>query len=833
MPFECRPLRPPYAAKTYDAKSTLQTTFMIGLCGEIVFSEALARETKSQGTTKLPAGIPQKMQEVSGRTVPLGAPPRRLASPGRTSAQSPPKLPMDIWKLIHTFSADRDVDEVTLRSVTREWRDAVPVPSSKCAAACPRQQGYGMGFCFRWPYESPPEGAKFLDAGCAIVVETWWCISSLLLLLGTHAEAKKVVRSVLRRLPTAIYNIPWYHLEDVERSDREKKLILANQRAGEGIMPSNDLILRAALFHPHRFLGESFTSLARYGRRHFVDNKQFMLAATTTDGLLLRWASTRLQSDPDVVLAAVSQDGWALQYAPSCQGDRGIVLAAVSRTGSALQYAPSFQGDRAIVLAAVSRNGSALQYAPSLQGDRAIALAAVSRDGMALRHAPSFQGDRAIVKAAVKENGAALNLAAPMLQSDKEVLDVITSNAVRFRDAYEVLRTMPQLRGHRAMVEAAINQTPGDDVLQYASPELQANREVVMAAVKSKVSELKYASEKLRGDKNFMLDVLRRSHGEALQYASEALRGDVDVVEAALLSDRRCSESSSLRYAAPSLQANKELVTAAVRRNTRAFRHAAPELRRDRLFVGSLIRRASPDVLRGALDGLRADRELVLQAVRRGGRALEYAAEDLRADEEVVREAVRQDGTALKYASKDLKAAKEVVLEAVRQDGRALEYAAEPLRADKDVVMTAFSSCFYGAHYVLDFVSKDLFQDWDVALGAARAFGLRGLRAQKGNEDKTLALAALRAEAAFAKPRAVLADLECVSASLFADPDVVFAAAARFGASALRYASRDLLKDERFVANLESMLSLRKRQTRAPGPWETAFRAIRSAAAFD
>eukprot|EP00971_Amphidinium_carterae_P243792 4841748-Amphidinium_carterae.1 len=51
-----------------------------------------------------------------------------------------------------------------------------------------------------------------------------------------------------------------------------------------------------------------------------------------------------------IVLAAVEQDGCALEYAAEeLQGDRAIVLKAVEQDGLALQYAAEeLQGDRAI-----------------------------------------------------------------------------------------------------------------------------------------------------------------------------------------------------------------------------------------------------------------------------------------------------------------------------------------------------------------------------------------------------------------------------------------------------------------------------------------------------
>ena len=51
-----------------------------------------------------------------------------------------------------------------------------------------------------------------------------------------------------------------------------------------------------------------------------------------------------------------------------------------------------------------------------------------------------------------------------------------------------------------------------------------------------------------------------------------------------------------------------------------------------------------------------SDREMVLAAVQRGGRALRYASAELRADREVVLAAVQQYADALEYASAELQA---------------------------------------------------------------------------------------------------------------------------------------------------------------------------------
>jgi len=63
---------------------------------------------------------------------------------------------------------------------------------------------------------------------------------------------------------------------------------------------------------------------------------------------------------------------------------------------------------------------------------------------------------------------------------------------------------------------------------------------------------------------------------------------------------------------------------------------------------------------------LKGDREVVLEAVKRDGCALQYASEELKGDREVVKEAVKQNEGALEHASEELKGDRDVMLEAVR-----------------------------------------------------------------------------------------------------------------------------------------------------------------------
>jgi hypothetical protein len=101
------------------------------------------------------------------------------------------------------------------------------------------------------------------------------------------------------------------------------------------------------------------------------------------------------------------------------------------------------------------------------------------------------------------------------------------------------------------------------------------------------------------------------------------------------------------------------------------------------------------------------DRELVFEAVKNNGSALEYASADLRADREIVFEAVKSDCSALEYASADLRADREVVLAAVKSNGGSLTHASEALQSDREIVLAAMKSDVIAIEYASEDLKSD------------------------------------------------------------------------------------------------------------------------------
>ena len=183
-------------------------------------------------------------------------------------------------------------------------------------------------------------------------------------------------------------------------------------------------------------------------------DKDAVLAAVAQNGMALEYADAALKADKDVVLAAVAQRGGALKHAgPALKADKDVVLAAVAQDGNALDYADAaLRADKDVVLAAVAQRGGALKYAgPALKADKDVVLAAVAQRGGALKYAgPALKADKDVVLAAVAQDGWTLYYADAALQADKDV----------------VLTAVAQ----------------NSEALQFAGPALKADKDVVLAA---------------------------------------------------------------------------------------------------------------------------------------------------------------------------------------------------------------------------------------------------------------------------------------------------------------------------------------------------------------
>mmetsp|Transcript_74863 Transcript_74863/g.163402 ORF Transcript_74863/g.163402 Transcript_74863/m.163402 type:complete len:459 (+) Transcript_74863:193-1569(+) len=195
--------------------------------------------------------------------------------------------------------------------------------------------------------------------------------------------------------------------------------------------------------------------------------------------------SDELRDDPEVVLAAVPTNPRAVEFGSDrLQHSKEFVIAAVSRAGFALRYVrEEFRRDREVVLAAVAAMGSALQYADE-----------------------SLHGDREIVLAAIESFPRSLIFASPAMKADKDI--VMRALTLTWKEGCAL----------------------GYSVLAEADDALKNDREVVLTAAIGSPQALKWASEELKADKDFVLTCVRsveNHHADCYLEASETVKGPI------------------------------------------------------------------------------------------------------------------------------------------------------------------------------------------------------------------------------------------------------------------------------------------------------------------
>jgi predicted nucleic acid-binding Zn-ribbon protein len=114
------------------------------------------------------------------------------------------------------------------------------------------------------------------------------------------------------------------------------------------------------------------------------------------------------------------------------------------------------------------------------------------------------------------------------------------------------------------------------------------------------------------------------------------------------------------------------------------------------------------------------DKQVVVAAVAKDGRALKYAPKQFKQDAEVVLAAVNRAGWLLQYAHHDMQANFDVVFAAATQDGTAIRHASYALQRNKQIVLAALKTFSYA---LTAFNADELWNDKEFVLAAVNSDG--------------------------------------------------------------------------------------------------------------
>jgi len=345
-----------------------------------------------------------------------------------------------------------------------------------------------------------------------------------------------------------------------------ESLVRAETRTSANLCgpPAQDLT-HAALTAPRRHCTANTPEAARTVAGEIEDEDEALLAVKA-DGAALRWCSVRLRHSLPLVLDAVSRSGRALRFAaPALQADVSVVRAAVAHDGNALQFAAlHLQNSKEVVLAAVSQSWRALRFAaPSLREDADLVLVAVRQNIWAMHHCGwAVCQDSKVMLLVCRIHGRALRFGTSAVRNDPIVVHAAVRQAWQaLKYAGEEVQGQPS---YRQSVIAACAQN--GLALQFVSPLLQADRDVVLLAMSRDPRALDFADASLRSDGELVLLSIKQD-ASLFHTAPKSLRMHKPFVVAVL------QFHVALLHAAAPWNADPEVRTHTLKKETERERH--------------------------------------------------------------------------------------------------------------------------------------------------------------------------------------------------------------------------------------------------------------------
>lgn len=134
----------------------------------------------------------------------------------------------------------------------------------------------------------------------------------------------------------------------------------------------------------------------------------------------------------------------------------------------------------------------------------------------------------------------------------------------------------PEYRGDSRMVKAAVMENEKE--LQFASDELKGSKDFILELIEDGVNVLQFIPQ-WRSDKEVVLAAVRK-YGTNLQYASDDLKKDIDIVKTAIQ-----KEPFAARSLDKSFQNNEELALIAVSKYSDALQFFDKTITKNQKFV--------------------------------------------------------------------------------------------------------------------------------------------------------------------------------------------------------------------------------------------------------
>ena len=355
--------------------------------------------------------------------------------------------------------------------------------------------------------------------------------------------------------------------------------------------------------------------------RHYSDDFDIVIAAVKQNGMALQFAHPTLKNDPKIATDAIKQNINAAQYInPSLHYDTSFIIDVLgSKPAFYRQLHANMKKEKSI----------AERFVRAKKNDSTEVLYAVGYCGHSLKYASApLQDNETIALAAITNDRSAYFSTSLRLKEKKELIYLTVEQHP------EILAAAPDaIKNDIEIIQHAL--THKRDPLRYVSADsdhIWNDRETMTLAALNIDIKNNYLSARFRSDESFMR-ILVTHNPWALEYATDELKNNRSVVNNAVK-----GEGNALRFAGPEVKNNKETVTLAFSQNIHAMQYAHDDLIEDKAFA--------------------------LQAVQHDGRLIRYFSQEIKENTDIARAAIENNGRAIIYIARAFQDNPEWVLEA-------------------------------------------------------------------------------------------------------------------------------------------------------------------------
>ena len=345
---------------------------------------------------------------------------------------------------------------------------------------------------------------------------------------------------------------------------------------------------------------------------------------------------------------------------------------------------------------------------------KATALAHIAKgENFANKPFDPWRSDREVIAAAVARNGYALLVADSVWQNDPELFRLALPSLLArpSPDVHDFIATAgPEFLTDRAICLQTV--TRFGQLLGSFAPEFRADREIVLAAIRNYSTAYRLAHPALQAD----LEVIATLCQESMpRWACSGLPVDLAEISDVWTTHRHLvhfmvqRDPGALALAAPEFRADREIVLTAVRQFPVTWRDANAAYQNDPEIARLALVRA-PYLVRWLSPALRQDIAFIQSVIAENNEVLSYLPEYLGVRDfclalfsnyPMVRNALR-------YASPACRADSAVVRAAVAYDGAAIKFAAPHLRADPELAAVALTSNRHAFGYLAESLQQQI-----------------------------------------------------------------------------------------------------------------------------